>query len=218
MARHTPTRSVLLDAAQERFAVHGYTGTSIRDLARAAGIKESSVYAHFPNKRAIFDAVLARARARIAETARAYGAPLEDLDASADTYSAMTAQRLEEVAFAFLELCVRDDAFVATRRILALEQYRDTVASAQLRALIFDEPLAYQREIFERLIAAGTFAPASPESVALAFWGPIHAIVSMVDGADAVEQPVLEKESRRLLRLHLAHFAATHLAHESSQQ
>lgn len=51
------TRTRILDAALEGFSERGYAGTSIRQIARAAGIRESAIYNHFPGKRAIFDAL-----------------------------------------------------------------------------------------------------------------------------------------------------------------
>jgi AcrR family transcriptional regulator len=54
------TKEALRQAALELFAAKGYEGTSVRDIARAVGLSESVLYAHFDGKRAIFDAVLAR--------------------------------------------------------------------------------------------------------------------------------------------------------------
>lgn len=54
------TREALLRAAVRLFARHGFAGTSIRSMAREVGLSESVLYAHFANKQAVFDAVLAR--------------------------------------------------------------------------------------------------------------------------------------------------------------
>ena len=50
------TKEKILLSALELFSTKGYEGTSVRDLARAVGIRESSLYKHFKNKQAIFDA------------------------------------------------------------------------------------------------------------------------------------------------------------------
>lgn len=54
------TKGALLQAALELFAAKGFEGTSVRDIARAVGLSESVLYAHFANKQAIFDAVFAQ--------------------------------------------------------------------------------------------------------------------------------------------------------------
>ncbi len=52
------TKSKILDAALTLIAAYGYKGASIRKIAKAVGIRESAIYNHFPNKEAIFDALL----------------------------------------------------------------------------------------------------------------------------------------------------------------
>jgi AcrR family transcriptional regulator len=49
------TRELLLKAALDLFASHGFAGTSVRQIARDAGLSEAGLYAHFPSKQAIYD-------------------------------------------------------------------------------------------------------------------------------------------------------------------
>ncbi len=58
-AQEISTRERIFEAAVKLFAQKGYHGTSMRDLARAVGLKESSLYNHFPGKGSILEAVLA---------------------------------------------------------------------------------------------------------------------------------------------------------------
>jgi AcrR family transcriptional regulator len=51
------TRSALLEAARVSFAEHGYEGTSLDDVARAARTTKGAVYHHFADKRALFRTV-----------------------------------------------------------------------------------------------------------------------------------------------------------------
>ena len=53
-----PTRQRILECAADLFAKNGYTETSIRDLAAAAGLNAASIYNHFPSKNAILDCLL----------------------------------------------------------------------------------------------------------------------------------------------------------------
>jgi AcrR family transcriptional regulator len=52
------TRRDILDRALELFATHGFTGSSMRDIAKAVGVRESALYHHFPNKNAILTTLL----------------------------------------------------------------------------------------------------------------------------------------------------------------
>lgn len=52
------TRRLILDAALELFSEGGFAGTSMRQIARAVGVRESALYHHFPSKAAIFEALM----------------------------------------------------------------------------------------------------------------------------------------------------------------
>ncbi len=57
----TPTRDLILDVAEKRFAEHGFAGVSVRQIAADAGLKnQASLYHHFKNKRALYEAVIQR--------------------------------------------------------------------------------------------------------------------------------------------------------------
>jgi len=55
------TRDRICAAAEERFLADGYAKTSIRAVARAAGVAEATVYVAFASKPALLDAVILRA-------------------------------------------------------------------------------------------------------------------------------------------------------------
>ncbi|MFC4052562.1 TetR/AcrR family transcriptional regulator [Actinomadura syzygii] len=54
------TKAALVEAALRLFAQKGYTGTSIRAIAREVGLSESVLYAHFESKQDIFEAAVAK--------------------------------------------------------------------------------------------------------------------------------------------------------------
>ncbi len=65
MARRTKedalaTRSCLLDAAERLFQQQGVSGTSLQDIAAAAGASRGAVYWHFKDKADLFNAMMER--------------------------------------------------------------------------------------------------------------------------------------------------------------
>ena len=52
------TKEKIMETALQLFSQRGYDGVSVRDIARAVSIRESSLYNHFKNKRAIFDGIV----------------------------------------------------------------------------------------------------------------------------------------------------------------
>jgi AcrR family transcriptional regulator len=51
--RGEATRHHILEAAAEAFAEHGFAGTSLNDVIRAAGVTKGGFYHHFPSKEAL---------------------------------------------------------------------------------------------------------------------------------------------------------------------
>ena len=56
--RSEKSRTAILEASLELFSSQGYRGTSIREIAEAAGVSTGNVYHHFPDKETIFQTVL----------------------------------------------------------------------------------------------------------------------------------------------------------------
>ncbi|MEP1472363.1 MAG: TetR/AcrR family transcriptional regulator [Halieaceae bacterium] len=54
------TAERMLVIATEQFAEKGYAGASMRDIASVAGTTQAAIYHHYPNKQALYDAVLDR--------------------------------------------------------------------------------------------------------------------------------------------------------------
>jgi AcrR family transcriptional regulator len=71
-------RPMVLDAAFELFLERGYDGTSMEAIARATGVTKPVVYACYPSKEALFNALLRREEERVlAEIAAALPAAAE---------------------------------------------------------------------------------------------------------------------------------------------
>jgi TetR/AcrR family transcriptional regulator len=65
--RGADTAERILDAAESCFATRGYAGTTLRDVANLVGIRIPSLYNHFPNKAALYAAVLERGMTPVLE-------------------------------------------------------------------------------------------------------------------------------------------------------
>ena len=54
----TIAKQKIMEVAADLFAKKGYTETSVRELADAAGISSSALYYHFPSKNAVLELIL----------------------------------------------------------------------------------------------------------------------------------------------------------------
>ena len=64
------TAERVLDVAEQLFAAKGYRATALGDVAAKVGIRSPSLYNHFRNKEALYQAVLSRLLERFSEPLR----------------------------------------------------------------------------------------------------------------------------------------------------
>src|SRR5215813_14160674 len=56
--RDRTARQRILGAAREQFLAHGFRSVTMHDLAEGLGMSKKTVYAHFPSKTALLEAML----------------------------------------------------------------------------------------------------------------------------------------------------------------
>jgi AcrR family transcriptional regulator len=155
------TKEELLQAALALFAAKGYEGTSVRDIARAVGLSEGGLYAHFDGKRAIFDAALARLGPPSAVQV------LDGLDVDPDTDPPR-----------FLRLLVTrvmaEWSAPPSRQLISLMSHDDMIHEPALLAGILAS-LGILTQLFGRWIEAGRIAAdaGSPDDLAYALMAPV---------------------------------------------
>jgi AcrR family transcriptional regulator len=126
--RHDPNRQRIVEAARVHFFSHGFRSVTMDDLAEELGISKKTIYAHFPGKFDLLEAVLADkltgVEATLREVMRAHP---DDFPATLRKLLAGTQRELDEIKPPF----VRDmrqkapDVFklVERRRAALIQRY-----------------------------------------------------------------------------------------------
>ncbi len=65
----TAKRQQILDGARRCFLAQGFDGTSMNEIVKAAGVSKGTVYAYFPSKEKLFEALIFQDRRHQAEQA-----------------------------------------------------------------------------------------------------------------------------------------------------
>src|SRR5215470_582991 len=95
MGRREETTQRILDGAASAFAKGGYAGTSMEEIAAAAGVSKLLLYRDFAGKRELYQAVLTRTRQRLLDAV--------DLAASRDALrDVLTVARTDPDGFTLL--------------------------------------------------------------------------------------------------------------------
>ena len=170
MARDTKEK--ILTAALDLFSQKGYEGTNIRELSASLGLVKSGIYKHFESKEAIWNALLDR---MIAYYGERFGSPehLPPVPDSREDFVSMTMR--------MVNLTIRDEQIVKTRKVLTLEQYRDERA----RDLATKHFLTGLTEMFTRILSRmmekGLIRRDDPEMLAFGYTAPISALIHLCD-------------------------------------
>jgi len=78
--KYPNTKKLILEKALDYFSRNGYSGASIRQIARAVGVRESAIYNHFKSKEEIFNSILSEFKSRSISNKILSDDLLEELD------------------------------------------------------------------------------------------------------------------------------------------
>ena len=188
------TRALLLDAALEAFARHGYAGTSVRAIARAAGLSDSGLYAHFRSKQDLYQALMREAGPQAALTSS---------DAAPDDPPAHLRHLVEQTMTTWDQPRARQALSLRLREGLTAGP-----AGAELLDAI-EQTLAQLAELFAGWRRQGLVrAPAhlSPRQLAWELLAPVAYVRLLHLHGSA--PPALRRAGRRLVQQHLDFFLA----------
>jgi AcrR family transcriptional regulator len=115
------TAKRILDAAESLFADRGFDGTTLREIARGAGLREPGLYNHFASKQELYRAVLDRALSPMVKAMHDHLDNADPLQAHTALPSVMTDLMLEhpKIPALFQQALHGDDESVGTRMILS---------------------------------------------------------------------------------------------------
>ena len=170
MAKDTKAR--ILAAALELFSKNGYAGTNIRELTSSLGLGKSSMYRHFNSKEEIWNTLLDEMSAYY--TSR-FGSP-EHLPPVPESPEELVMMTMRMVDFT-----VHDKKIVMTRKVLAMEQFRDDRARELASRHFLTGLTAMFTPVFSGMMDRGLLRRDDPEMLAFAYTAPISALIHLCD-------------------------------------
>ncbi len=150
-------RQQILDGAKLCFLAQGFDGASMNDIVKAAGVSKGTVYAYFPSKDKLFEALIYRDRRRQAEQA----VVIEDENLPVERV-------LEELATRFSRLYNNAETIAYLRLVIAAADRFPEIGRA-----FYEAGPAYGiikiADYFQRKMDDGTLVKADPRLAAMQF-------------------------------------------------
>ena len=195
------TKHRILDEALTLFSEKGYANVYVSDIAERVGIKAPSLYKHYRNKRAIFDAIIDEMNHRFEQQAQALSISGTDPTADAEVYKNMDEEHLIKLGNDLFRYYLHDSYTKRFRKMLTLEQFQDQELARIYSQQYFDMPLSYQGMLLGLMVSQGLLVTGNVPIMTLQFYAPIYMLLTVCD-----REPSREQEAMELLEGHIRQF------------
>lgn len=195
------TKQRILDEALTLFSEKGYANVFVNDIAERVGIKAPSLYKHYKNKQAIFDAIIDEMSSKFEHQAQALSINGTDPDADAEIYRSMDEDHLIKLGNDLFAYFLHDSYTKRFRKMLTLEQFKDKDLARVYSEQYYDKPLSYQGMLLGLLVAQGLLVAENVPIMTLHFYAPIYMLLTVCD-----REPEREPEALKLIEEHIRQF------------
>lgn len=180
------TKQVIWEQSLNLFAVTGYEGVSVAQIAEAVGIKVPSLYKHYRSKQEIFDTILHEVSNRMGEARSRLTVPVDS--EMADKYENIDLDTLGKMCYSLLTFYLNDELVSKFRKMLTIERYRNCEAERLYQKIFIDDVLTLETTLFRELIARGHFIQYDPYVMALHFYSPLFLLLYKYDNGGHVPE------------------------------
>lgn len=192
------TKEKIIEVALDLFSINGYESVSVRDISKAVGIKESSLYNHFKNKQDIFDTIILLCTEKAMNQYKNLKID-QTLQGDFAIYNRMSEELLIQISLELFKFYVSDHDMSRFRKILIIEQFKNKNIQELYFKYFIDDAISFQTQLFHYLMEVGALKKSNPESVAYEFYSPIYLLMSRYDE--------LNDEVINLIKTHIKNFS-----------
>jgi AcrR family transcriptional regulator len=191
------TREKIIYEALSLFSINGYDAVSVREIASAVKIKESSLYNHFKNKKDILNKIIEETLKRYYLTLENVKIPQSDEENVSELYNNINDNEFYDMCTKIFLFYLKDDYISKLRRLLTIEQYGNKEIGETFRYVFIDRILETQKKVLQNFIDSGRFIDGDAYTMALHFYSPIFLLLYKYDNC-----PECEDEAIAALRKH----------------
>ena len=195
------TKQKIIDEALTLFSERGYANVFVGDIADRVGIKAPSLYKHFKNKRAIFDAIIDDMKGRFVQQAAALDINGTDASVDAQFYRMLDEDGLVKLGKELFLFFLHDDHTRRFRKMLTIEQFSNRELADTYTKQYVDDVLSYQGMLLGLMVNSGVLKTDNVSIMTLHFYAPIYFLLTVCD-----REPGREEGSLITLEQHIRQF------------
>ena len=200
------TKDKILIEALSLFSVSGFSGVSVRDIAKAVGIRESAIYKHYKNKQELFDTIVEVSVGRIDSLQEEL---ISKFNHNVNTKEVFPISIIQEIYCNIFLFYLTDDILSKFRRMMTIEHLKDNELNRKFKDMFIEKTLSYQSEVFRNLINEGKVNGTNPDIMAIHFYSPIFMLFFRYDSEDDKIDDALN-----LIKKHIQEFFRLYLKEE----
>lgn len=187
------TKEKIVYEALTLFSTKGYKGTSVKNIADAVGIKDSSLYKHFKSKEEILNTIMELVGNHIREMSINFGlGEGEDYKNVIEFYKTLDKDSFVEFIRKIFLFYLKDDLISKFWRLGLMEQFQNEKVYSLFREFFLEESIKYLTAIFAQMSRENMFIDADPQVMAISFYTPIFFLLSKYSGFEEKEEEVVE--------------------------
>ncbi|HEX9332818.1 MAG TPA: TetR/AcrR family transcriptional regulator [Anaerolineales bacterium] len=163
---HGDLKNALIAAGVEILSKEGIEGLTLRKVAQRAGVSHNAPYSHFQDKQSLIAAI----------STEGFKQLYAELDSAALSHADDPKRQLQEGAWAYVQFAMKNTDTFKIMFSGVLEKEKEYPAFVEISRKTFDRVL----DIVRACQLAGILGLGSPEIMAVAVWGQVHGIISLV--------------------------------------
>lgn len=176
------TKTLILEKALELFSLQGYDATTVREIAKAVGITQSSLYKHYKSKEDIFISIFNEMKRRYDEESSKDNIHItKNISSDSNHFSSMNRETIADSVINLINYSIDDEFVSRTRKLITIEQFRNKEISQIYTERYVDRMVNYHKVLFTFFKEKGLFFAPDIDSAALQYTAPIFTLLGIID-------------------------------------
>lgn len=163
---HGDLKNALIKAGIEILSKEGIEGLSLRKVAQRAGVSHNAPYSHFPDKQSLIAAI----------STEGFKQLYEELGLAISAHPTEPKIQLQDGAQRYVQFAMNNTDTFKIMFSGVLEKEKEYPAFVEISQRTFDRVV----EIVRACQEAGILRSSPPEKMAVAVWGQVHGIISLM--------------------------------------